>query len=93
MRCDVFSQLDLSRASTQLKLSQIPSKIEWDLTNGPRSVSCNRAIRYSGFFGVRETWVRSLEIPWTNESKSSDWNGRFPPPPHDSPTCGPFNDD
>ncbi len=25
-----------------------PSKIEWDLTNGPRSVSCDRAIRYSG---------------------------------------------
>ena len=37
------------------------SKIEWDLTNGPRSVSCYRAIRYSGFFGVREKWVL-LEI-------------------------------
>ena len=36
--------------------SLFPSKIEWHLTNGPRSVSC-RAIRYSGFFGVRETWV------------------------------------
>ena len=32
--------------------AEIPSKIEWDLTNGPRSVSCNRAIRYSGL-GVR----------------------------------------
>ena len=31
--------------------------------NGPRSVSCDRAIRYSGFFGVRETWVL-LEISW-----------------------------
>ena len=30
-----------------------PSNIEWDLTNGPRSVSWDRAIRYSGFFGVR----------------------------------------
>ena len=30
----------------------IPSKIEWDLPNGPRSVSCDRAIRYSGS-GVR----------------------------------------
>ena len=30
----------------------IPSKMEWDLPNGPRSVSCDRAIRYSGFFGV-----------------------------------------
>ena len=30
----------------------IPSKIEWDLTNGPRPVSCDRAIRYSGL-GVR----------------------------------------
>ena len=28
-----------------------------DLTNGP--LSCDRAIRYSGFFGVRETWVLS----------------------------------
>ena len=26
-------------------------KFEWDLTNGP--LSCDRAIRYSGFFGVR----------------------------------------
>ena len=25
--------------------------------NGPCSVSCDGAIRYSGFFGVRETWV------------------------------------
>ncbi len=31
----------------------IPSKIEWNLTNGPHSVSCDRAIRSSGFFGVR----------------------------------------
>ena len=30
----------------------IPSNIAWDLTNGPRSVSCDRAIRYSGL-GVR----------------------------------------
>ena len=30
--------------------------------NGPTDqVSCDRAIRYSGFFGVRETWVL-LEI-------------------------------
>ena len=32
----------------------VPSKIEWDLTNGPRSVSYDRAIRYSGFF--RAPW-------------------------------------
>ena len=38
------------------------SKIEWNLTNGPRSVSCDRAIRYSGL-GVREKWVL-LEIAW-----------------------------
>ena len=31
-----------------------PSKNEWDLTNGPRSVSYDGAIRYSVFFGVRE---------------------------------------
>ena len=29
-------------------LSSCPSKIEWDLTNGP--LNCDRAIRYSGFF-------------------------------------------
>ena len=29
-----------------------PSKIESDLTNGPYQVSCDRAIRYSGFFRV-----------------------------------------
>ena len=43
-----------------------PSKIKWDLTNGPRSVSCDRTIRYSGFFGVREKWVL-LEISWSVE--------------------------
>ena len=31
----------------------VPSKIEWDLTNGPRLVSCDQATRYAGFFGVR----------------------------------------
>ena len=41
-----------------------PSKIEWDriptdLTKG----SCDRAIRYSGFFGVRGPWVL-LESSW-----------------------------
>ena len=25
----------------------------------------DRAIRYSGFFGVREKWVRPLEISWS----------------------------
>ena len=39
-----------------------PSKIEWDLTNGPRSVSCDRAIRYSGFRGPFQ-WVL-LKISW-----------------------------
>ena len=28
-----------------------PSQIEWDLTNGPLSVSCDWAIRYSGLGG------------------------------------------
>ncbi len=54
-RCD-------PRIST--KKTQGPSKIEWDLANWPRSVSCDRAIRYSGFCWVRETWVRLLEISW-----------------------------
>ena len=40
-----------------------PSKIEWDLTNGPRSVSCKKAIRYSGLFGVFSGTVL-LEISW-----------------------------
>ena len=30
---------------------RFPSKIEWDLTNGPCSVNCDRAIRYSGAQG------------------------------------------
>ena len=34
------------------RFSRNPSNIKWDLTNGPRSVSCDRAIRYSGL-GVR----------------------------------------
>ena len=44
------------------KLLNVHQKIEWDrIPTGPRSVSCDRAIGYSGFFfGVRETWVR----PW-----------------------------
>ena len=45
------------------KITECPSIGLEDLTNGPRSVSCDRAIRYSGFFGVRETWVL-LEISW-----------------------------
>ena len=28
-------------------------KFRWDFTNGSRAVSCDPAIRYSGFFGVR----------------------------------------
>ena len=31
-----------------LFLQLYPSKIEWDLTNGPRDGSCDRAIRFSG---------------------------------------------
>ena len=38
----------------------VHQKLNGTLTNGPRSVSCDRAIRYSGL-GVRETWVL-LEI-------------------------------
>ena len=47
----VFS---LGQKETVEKKARIfPSKIEWDLTNGPYQVSCDRAIRYSGLFGVR----------------------------------------
>ena len=46
-----------------------PSKIEWDLTNGP--LSCDRAIRYSGFCrgpfrngpGMEISWIICLLIP------------------------------
>ena len=41
-----------------------PSKIECDLTNGPLSKVRSSYDRYSGFFGVRETWVRPLGISW-----------------------------
>ena len=42
----------------------IPSKIEWDLyPNGPRSVSCDRAIRSSGFLGARSVGPVS-QISW-----------------------------
>ena len=44
---------DMGIAVSCVSKIKSPSKIEWDLTNGPRSVSCDRAIRYSGFFGVR----------------------------------------
>ena len=56
-----LSQFTLPAASQRTQNN--PSKIEWDLPNGPRSGSCDRAIRFSGFFGVRETWVL-LEISW-----------------------------
>ena len=44
-----------------------PSKLEWDRipTDPVKSKLRDRAIRYSGFFGVREKWVRSLEISWS----------------------------
>ena len=35
--------------------------------NGPYQVSCNRAIRYSGFFRVRSGRVRPLEISWIQD--------------------------
>ena len=43
---------------------EVPSK-NWmgPNPNGPRDVSCDRAIRYSGFFGVRSGTVL-LEISW-----------------------------
>ena len=41
-RDPIFSESSTSRSREN------PLKIEWDLTNGPRSVSCDRAIRYSG---------------------------------------------
>ena len=41
----------------QVKLL-FPSKIQWDrIPMDPETVSCDRAVRCSGFFGVRETWV------------------------------------
>ncbi len=48
------------------------------LPTEPRSVNCDRAIRYSGFFRVRETWVRPLEISWTLLSNYGFLIIRFP---------------
>ena len=48
-----FSEKKMHQKLFVPKSTTIPSKIEWDLTNGPRSVSCDRAIRYSGR-GVRD---------------------------------------
>ena len=49
----------------------IPSKVEWDLTNGPCSVSCDRAIRYSGEKGSvdRGSCWRFLGLILTNPSQ------------------------
>ena len=49
-----------------------PSTIEWDLTNGPRSVSCDRAIRYSGFFGVRSFVGPVGQISWKKLMRQRD---------------------
>ena len=47
----------------------IPSKIECDVTNGPRSVSCDRAIRCSGS-GVRSVGpVGDFLEPWISTPK------------------------
>ena len=42
----------------------------------PDQVSCETElnIRYSGFFGVRETWVRPLEISWIDMSDRVEKN-------------------
>ena len=40
-----------------------PSQIEWDLTNGPLSVSCDGAFWILRFRGSVQ-WVRPLEISW-----------------------------
>ena len=45
----------------------IPSKITWDLTNGPRSGSCNRAFLDTQVFsGSLVTVGPKLEISWIN---------------------------
>ena len=41
-------------------------KIEWDRTNGPLNKLRSRAMRYSGFFGVRSGTVL-LEMSWKTD--------------------------
>ena len=69
-----------SDPETQLSFKNykmIPSRIEWDrIPTDPFQVSCDRAIRHSGFFGVREKWVRPLGISWNDcsfETKKPSW--------------------
>ena len=45
--------------------------------NGPRSVSCDRAIRYSGFFGVRSGTVL-LGISWNWSTARQQGNNQLP---------------
>ena len=48
-----------------------PSKIEWNRIPTDPLGSCDRAIGYWGFSGVRGLWVRSLEISWTASTTST----------------------
>ena len=70
-----LSEMDakLPGGGLRLGLFFVPSK-NWrgPNPNGPYQVSCDRAIRYSGFFGVREKWVRPLEISWIGLSVRDD---------------------
>ena len=50
----------------------VPSKIEWDHPNGPRSVSCDRAIRYSGW-GVRSVGSVGDFLDLYKKRKESNW--------------------
>ena len=51
-RCTIYTIMSLPKWWSRYARN-LPSKIKWDLTNRP--LSCDRAIRYSGFFGVRES--------------------------------------
>ena len=55
------SKSKISTKYAKVNHGQFHQKLNGKITNGPRSVSCDRALRYSGFFGFRETWVL-LEI-------------------------------
>ena len=57
-QCSLAPWLETSTSYHPSKLNGTESQ------RTPWPVSCDRAIGYSGFFGVSETWVRPLEISW-----------------------------
>ena len=68
----VFGGVQIHPRTLKNDGGNIPSKIERDLTNGPLSVSCDRAIRYSGFFGGSVQWVMLADFLENKNSPSKN---------------------